>query len=195
MKGCAAKRRAKCSWFAASGAVVELVGDPQPQLVDQAPHVERLEGEGREQLVEELGVGEVGADGVLDAGVLDLDRHLPTVAEHGPVHLADGGGRNRQAVPVPEVLERPPAELSVSTRSASSGAIGGASACSVASASCASSGRASTMKETSWPTFMATPFIWPSSWATSAAVRITNAWVRRSRAEREAVAERSRTPA
>ena len=60
------------------------------------------------------------------------------------------------------------------TSAASDGAIGAASACSADSAAWASSGRASTMKLTSWPTFIRTPFISPSSLATSSAVRMAN---------------------
>ena len=66
-----------------------------------------------------------------------------------------------------------PNSLSI-TAAASVGAIGAASACNAASACCASSGRPSAMKLTIWPTFIITPFICPSSLATSAAVRMAN---------------------
>ena len=62
------------------------------------------------------------------------------------------------------------------TSAASDGAIGAALACSAASAAWASSGRPSAMKLTSWPTFIRTPFISPSSLATSSAVRMANCW-------------------
>ena len=66
-----------------------------------------------------------------------------------------------------------PSSLSI-TSAASDGAIGAASACSAARACCASSGSPSAMKLTIWPTFISTPFICPSSLATSAAVRMAN---------------------
>ena len=62
------------------------------------------------------------------------------------------------------------------TEAASVGAIGAALACRAASACWASSGNPSAMKLTSWPTFISTPFISPSSLATSSAVRMAN-WV------------------
>ena len=85
-------------------AVVELVGHARPQLVDQRLHVHVLEGEGGEQAVEHLGVVEVALDGLVDARVLHLDGHDPTVVEDGLVHLADGRGGDRFGVPVEEEL-------------------------------------------------------------------------------------------
>ena len=112
---------------------------------------------------------------LVDAGVLHLHRDLAAVGHHGPVHLADRRRRDRHGVPVEEDAARgrrrarrgPPPRPG-------SGAIGGTSACSVASAACASGGRPSAMKPISWPAFMMAPFMLPSSRATSSAVRMAN---------------------
>ena len=134
-----------------------------------------LQGERGEQAVEQLGVVEVALDGAVDAGVLHLDRHDPAVAQHGPVHLADRRRRDRHRAPVEEQPLGVGAELVAGrpTRPGS-GAIGGTSACRVASAACASGGRPSAMKPSIWPAFMMAPFMWPSSRATSSAVRMAN---------------------
>ena len=64
-----------------------------------------------------------------------------------------------------------------------------------ASACWASSGRPSAMKLTSWPTFISTPFISPSSLATSSAVRMAN-WVSSSARRSAGVTmRRARVPA
>ncbi len=60
------------------------------------------------------------------------------------------------------------------TWSARLGAIGGTSCWSWASASRAAGGRPSATKPSIWPSFMAAPFIWPSSVATSSALRMVN---------------------
>ena len=77
------------------------------------------------------------------------------------------------------------------TPSARLGAIGGTSACRVASAAWASGGRPSAMKESIWPAFMMAPFIPPSTSATSWAVRMANC--SSSRARRSSVAWLPRT--
>ena len=77
------------------------------------------------------------------------------------------------------------------TPSARLGAIGGTSACSVASAACASGGRPSAMNEIIWPAFMMAPFMLPSTSATSSAVRMANC--SSSRARSSSVALRPRT--
>ena len=95
--------------------MVPLPGSAQQRLVRGVLNQRMLERVPRAcattSLVEQLGVGEIRADGVLDAGVLDLDGHLPAVAQHGTVHLTDGGGRHRMGVPVPEELVGAAAEL------------------------------------------------------------------------------------
>ena len=83
-------------------AVVELVGHPRAQLVDDALDVHALEGERGEKAVELLGVVEVALDGLVDARVLDLDRHDPTVVQHRAVHLPDRGGGDGHRLPVEE---------------------------------------------------------------------------------------------
>ena len=85
--------------------------------------------------------------------------------------LADATGRSSQTW---NTRSGSSPSSSRTTSAARLGAIGAASAWSDASAAWASSGRASTMKLTSWPTFISTPFISPSSLATSSAVRIAN---------------------
>ena len=158
-------------------AVVELLAHPGPQLVDEPSGVEAVEGQRREHAVHDLGPVEVLLDGRADAGELHLDRHGATLERRGPVDLADAGRGDGQVLPAGEHLLGLGAELGRRRRSAASvGAIGAASACSAASAAWASSGRPSAMKLTSWPSFISTPFISPSSLATSSAVRMAN-WV------------------
>ena len=92
-------------------AVVELVVHASPQLVDQRLDVEPLQRERGEQVVEHLGVVEIGSDRAIDARVLHLDRDLATIGQDGSVHLADGGCRHRDRVPVEEEAAGLVAEL------------------------------------------------------------------------------------
>ena len=92
-------------------AVVELVVHARPQLVDQRLDVEPLQRERGEEVVEHLGVVEIGSDRAIDAGVLHLDRDLATVGKDGSVHLTDGGCRHRDRVPVEEEAAGLVAEL------------------------------------------------------------------------------------
>ena len=155
-------------------AVVELVAHAHPQLVHERVHVEPLEREGREQAVQDLGVVEVGEDGGVDARVLHLDGHRPAVRQHRPVDLPDARRGHRFRLPVAGRCARGRRPAPAGRPSAARlGAIGGASACSVASARWASSGSPSRMKPSSCPIFISAPFIWPSSRAASSAVRMT----------------------
>ena len=95
-------------------------------------------------------------------------------AMRGAVDLTDAGGGDRDVVPGLEELDRVGTEVVLTTWAASVGAIEAAFDCSADSACWASSGSASTMKLMSWPTFISTPFISPSSAATSSAVRTAN---------------------
>ena len=88
----------------------------------------------------------------------------------------------------------PPSSAST-TSAASVGDIGAASACSTASACWASSGSPSAMKLTSWPTFISTPFISPSSLATSSAVRMANCVSSSARRSAGVTMRRARLPA
>ena len=100
-----------------------------------------------EQSVEHLGVVEVGPDRTVDARVLDLHRDLPSVraAPRGapgrstPQRPASDPSRGRTA------RDRRPARCARPPRRAT-GAMGGTSACRVASAACASGGKPSAMK-------------------------------------------------
>ncbi len=155
-------------------AVVELLAHAQAQLVDEGAGVEAVEGQRREHRVHHLGGVEVLLDRLGDAGELDLDGELAAGGVAGPVDLADARRRLWHVLPRGEhALGRAPSSVSI-TDAASVGDIGAASACRAASACCASSGRPSAMKLTIWPTFISTPFICPSSLATSAAVRMAN---------------------
>ena len=51
------------------------------------------------------------------------------------------------------------------------------------------------MKLTSWPTFISTPFISPSSLATSSAVRMANCWSSSARRSAGVTIRRARVPA
>ncbi len=112
-------------------------------------------------------------DGGVDARVLHLDGHLPAVPQHRAVDLTDARGGHRLRLPARKMRSGSSPSSCRTTSAARLGAIGGASDCSVASACWASSGSASMMKLSSWPIFISAPFIWPSSRATSSAVRMT----------------------
>ena len=56
----------------------------------------------RHRLEQQTGVAEVASDGLVDPGVLDLDRDGPAVVGHGAVHLADRGCGDRRGVPLGE---------------------------------------------------------------------------------------------
>ena len=81
------------------------------------------------------------------------------------------------------------------TCSARLGAIGGTSACRVASAARASGGSPSAMKENIWPAFMIAPFMLPSSRATSSAVLIAKRSSSLARASASLPTPRTRTVA
>src|SRR4051794_40926217 len=81
------------------------------------------------------------------------------------------------------------------TASARLGAIGGTSACRVASAACASGGRPSAMNEIIWPAFMMAPFMPPRTWATSSAVRMAKRSSSRARSSSDALRPRTFTAA
>ena len=55
-------------------AVVELLDEPRAQLFDQRPGFETRK-EQSERTEHHVGIDEIGADRLVDAGVLDLDRH------------------------------------------------------------------------------------------------------------------------
>ena len=154
--------------------VVELLAHAGPQLVDEPPGVEALQRQRREHRVHHLGPVEVLLDGVADAGELDLDGELAAVERVGPVHLADAGRGHGQVLPAREHPLRLVAELVAHDAAASDGAIGAASACSGGQRGLGLVGQPPAMKLTSWPTFISTPFISPSSLATSSAVRMAN---------------------
>ena len=97
--------------------VVELLGDALADLGDHVGRVEAAEAL-LQQHPEQLGVGEVGLDGVADARVLHLDGHRPLLAGgrvdgDGAVDLADRGGGDRLRIPLHEQLGRRPAELAL----------------------------------------------------------------------------------
>ena len=76
--------------------VVELVGGPARELVDDLAAARRPEQVGP---VEQPGHGvhqvDVGLERLADAGPLDLDRDLLAAVQDGPVDLADRRGRER----------------------------------------------------------------------------------------------------
>ena len=81
--------------------VVELLGDAGPQLLRDRGHLEAGEGEA-ERPEQQIGVAEVGGDGLGHAGVLDLDRDGDALAGDGAVHLADGSGGDGLRIPLGE---------------------------------------------------------------------------------------------
>ncbi len=90
--------------------VVELVGEAGPQLLDQGLGVKAREHHARHGQ-QRRGVGQVGPDGVVDAGILHLDGDRHPVSRDGPVDLADRGGRDRRLVPGVEQPVRRGAQL------------------------------------------------------------------------------------
>ena len=175
-------------------AVVQLLQHSGPQLFGQRLGIKSLECEHRHQLVEPIGIRQVGADGVCDAGVLHFDGNLAPVEEHRPVDLADRRRRRRVLRRNPSTRAQPRRPHSrSSTARATPGGSGGASDCRPANACWAPSGSPSPMMEMSWPAFITTPFICPSSRAMSWALRTTNAspsW-RRSASPRRRLASHS----
>ena len=88
-------------------AVVDLLGEAGPQLLDERPGLEAGE-QHPHQADEEVAVVEVGLDRLVDARVLDLDGDGPSVVGHRPVDLADGRGGDRRRVPLGEDARRAP---------------------------------------------------------------------------------------
>ena len=130
---------------------------------------------------------EVGANRLGDSGVLDLDRHAATVVgQRGEVDLADRGGADRLLVELAEDLARGSVSRSRSmtffmSLKGTTGAESRSSASLACSRSVTSGGSEPlSRKEATWPTFIAAPFIWPSTsticsaaliWRRSAAAR------------------------
>ncbi len=83
--------------------VVELVGGPRLELLDQRLHLDA-----RDQRPDRAGepgeLSEIGVQGLPGAGVLHLDRDLTPVAPAAAVHLADAGGGRRPAVEPDQVV-------------------------------------------------------------------------------------------
>ncbi|UUY05175.1 hypothetical protein LRS13_06510 [Svornostia abyssi] len=81
--------------------VVEFLADALPDLVGDRSRVDA--GRDRaEELQAELEVAQVGVHRFGDAGVLDLDRNVATVAQATSVHLPDRGRGHRRFVDVGE---------------------------------------------------------------------------------------------
>ena len=88
-------------------SVVDLLGDPRRSLTRDRTEVQlhsgRRHGE-TEKARDKLGIGEVVTDRSGDAGLLDLDDDISTVAQRCPVDLANGGRSQRFVVEVREML-------------------------------------------------------------------------------------------
>jgi hypothetical protein len=91
-------------------AVVELLGDPFPQLREQRLDVLARRGD-LEHPAQQRDVPQVGLDGLGDARVLDLDRHGPAVVGDRPVDLPDRRGGDGLRVPGRERPLRRSAQL------------------------------------------------------------------------------------
>ena len=77
--------------------VVELLGNAIAKLVDQGLDLQA--GDPRcEELAEPRHLIEICAKGAISPGVLDLDRHGPSVVPDRAVHLPDGCRRGRLIV-------------------------------------------------------------------------------------------------
>ena len=100
------------------GGVVELLAEPLRDLVGEGAHVEVAElrddalGDLHER-EEQLGVRQVVADGVGDAGILHLDRDLGAVVQAGDVDLADRRSGDRCRGELGEELLGPTPELAL----------------------------------------------------------------------------------
>ncbi len=90
--------------------VVELLDEPGPQLFDEGPVLETGEQQ-PERTEDDVGVHEIGPDGLVDARVLNLDRDLEPAVRDRAVDLADRRGRDRIRVPLREDAFGRPAEL------------------------------------------------------------------------------------
>ena len=180
--------------------VVELLGDALAQLVGQRLGVQpgRDAGQQRHQQPE---VAQVGVDRLGDARVLDLDRDVDALVRAGAVDLADRGGGHGLRLDVGEHLARParPTRWPSASRAAARGPTARCRAARPCGAGCASAPSSSmpgnSIVESTWPTFMAAPFIFPS-WtticSTTSAVRLACA---RSRASSERSLSSARPPA
>ena len=110
MNGWPANASAKKRWFSASLRVVELLGEPLAQLVDERSRIEPGEHHA-EHAEQEIGVHEVGADRLVDTRVLHLHRDRDARVRHRAVHLADRRGGDRLGIPLREHARRIVAEL------------------------------------------------------------------------------------
>ncbi len=83
--------------------VVGLLLELPLRLADDLGDVE-LDGQDARQAQQAGQVVDVAVDAAGDAGVLDLERQLAAVPRDGPVHLPDGGGRDRLEVELAKAL-------------------------------------------------------------------------------------------
>ena len=127
-------------------AVVELLADPGLDLGHHRCRVEALE-ELAHHRAQQIGVGQIGADGVRDPRVLDLDGDgaLPPcrVPRQRPVDLTDGRRGDGLGIPPTKSSSGAAPSSRRTTPAASSGLIGGALARRSPSASRSGSGRPS----------------------------------------------------
>ena len=82
-------------------AVVEFLGEPVAELADERAGFEPGEQHSHDA-EQEVRVLEVGGDGFVDSGILDLHGDGPSVVGHGPMHLADRRRCDRHGVPLGE---------------------------------------------------------------------------------------------
>ena len=80
------------------GAVVELLGDPFPQLREQRGDI-LARRDDPEQPAQQGDVAEVGLDGLGDARVLHLDRDRAAITGDRAVHLPDRGSGDGLGIP------------------------------------------------------------------------------------------------
>ena len=180
--------------------VVELVADPLAQLLRQRLDVE-ARGEALDQRQQHLQVAQVGLDRLGDARVLDLDRDGAAVERRRAVDLADRGGGERLLARTRRRRRRaacPSSSLSsFSTFLNGSGGTSSRSAASVAlNSSRSDSGIAvKSTVESTWPTFIAAPRIWPSCLTSSRAVAAARSPVAASARSSERSVLAARVPA
>ena len=94
--------------------VVELIGGPARELVDDGARLRRAEEvEPVEQPAEGVHQADVGLEALADVRALNLHCDRFARVQDGPMDLADGGGRERSGLEGPEDLLRRAAELAL----------------------------------------------------------------------------------
>ena len=116
-------------------AVVDFLGDARGDFSVVCREVGRASrylsrGSEPDKRRQQFGVGQIVADRLCRTGILDLDRYLAAVGNHGAMDLTDGGRGHGLVAELGEQVVDGAAKIGLDNLFGQAGSMGGASACS-----------------------------------------------------------------